>query len=86
MADKAYLFEVGLGKGALLATSLKIAPTYEVYTATRYLLHSMLMYAASRVFQPETMLTREQLATAIVTTSRRDEAAKLADGFMKYYE
>jgi len=86
MADKAYLFEIAVGKGALLATSLKIAPTYEAYAATRYLLHAMLTYAASEAFRPEQSVTREQLESAIVTTNRRDQAAKLADGFMKYYE
>ncbi len=86
MADKAYLFEVAVGKGALLATSLKIAPTYEAYAATRYLLHSMIAYATSETFQPQQSVTREQLESAIIATSGQDQATKLADGFMKYYE
>ena len=40
MVDKAYLFEVGVGKGAVLATSLRFAKTYDSHPQTRYLLDS----------------------------------------------
>jgi hypothetical protein len=65
MADKAYLFEVTVGQGALLATSLRIAQTYETNPATRYLLRSLLLYAASGKFQPKATVTRDQLRNVI---------------------
>lgn len=65
MVDKAYMFEVKVGKGALLATSLKIIPTYDSrHPETRYLVESMLRYAAGGEFNPKTEITGEQLRWA----------------------
>ena len=46
MRDKAYLFEIGVGKGTLLACSLKIREEYEASPAARYLADRMLAYLA----------------------------------------
>jgi hypothetical protein len=66
MVDKAYLFEVGVGRGALLATSLRIAQTYATHPESRRLLECLLSYAAGETFAPQAKVTRERLAATMV--------------------
>lgn len=65
MADKAYLFEVAVGRGALLATGLRFAATYAENPATRYLLGAMLRYAGSDAFRPSVAVSRSTLERAL---------------------
>jgi hypothetical protein len=67
MIDRAYLFEVKLGRGALLATSLKLADTYDTHPQTRYMVESMLKYACGDRFQPKAGIARDRLVAAIRT-------------------
>jgi hypothetical protein len=66
MADKAYLIEVGLGRGVLLATSLKIAETCDSNPATRYLLDSMLRHLTDDAVRPWQTISRAQLEAACI--------------------
>ena len=61
MADKAYLVEIGLGRGVLLACSLRIAETYASHPEARYLLDCMLRYLVSDTVRPQQSVTRAQL-------------------------
>ena len=60
-----YLFEVGVGKGALLATSLKFAKTHHSHPETRHLLECLLSYAAGEDFLPEMTVDREEFAATM---------------------
>jgi beta-galactosidase len=66
LVDKAYMFEVNVGAGKLLATSLNISTTHDSHPETRYLLQSMLKYASGPEFAPKALITRQQLENAIV--------------------
>lgn len=66
MVDKAYLYEIRVGKGALLATSLKFASTYTAYPETRYLLDRLLAYAAGNSFKPKAAVTKEKFAATVM--------------------
>ena len=64
--DKAYLFEIGVGKGSLLATSLDFKTACNnKHPLACYLVTSMLAYASGELFKPETTITREQLISAL---------------------
>jgi hypothetical protein len=65
MGDKAYLFEVGLGRGVVLACSLKIAHTFSSSPATRYLLDRMLRHLAGGALRPWQTIGRAQLEAAL---------------------
>ena len=65
MTDKAYLFEIQVGEGRLLATSLNIKGTFADHPETRYLLYSMLKYAAGGDFKPKTQIDIDVLKQAI---------------------
>ena len=69
MVNKAYLFEVAVGQGALLATSLKLGDTYDSNPQTRYLVSCFLNYACSEEFQPKTQISREILLAAMTKQS-----------------
>jgi hypothetical protein len=71
MVDKAYLFEMAVGQGALLATSLKFDKTYETHPETRYLAECLLSYAAGDVFKPERRVSREKLSSLIQKPGER---------------
>jgi len=71
MVDKAYLFEVGVGRGALLATSLNFAGTYESHPEARYLLECLLRYAAGDSFAPEVSVTKEKFASTLMAPPAR---------------
>ncbi len=65
MADKAYLFEAAVGKGALLATSLKIRGTFDSHIETRYLMQCLLAYATGSDFKPKRRIDASKLAAAV---------------------
>ncbi|MHB9106846.1 MAG: sugar-binding domain-containing protein [Armatimonadota bacterium] len=65
MEDKAYLFEVGLGDGVLLACSLNLLPAAHTDPAARHLLRCLLAYLADGNPAPEVTITEEQLRAAI---------------------
>lgn len=64
MEDKAYLFEVGVGKGVLLACSLNLSATYSSNPAARHLVFCMIEYMAGKACAPETTLSPEHLEEA----------------------
>jgi beta-galactosidase len=66
LVDKAYMFEVSVGAGKLLATSLNISTTYASHPETRYLLQSIMKYASGPEFAPQSSISRQQLEEAIV--------------------
>ena len=66
LVDKAYMFEVNVGAGKLLATSLNVERTYPSHPETRYLLGSMMRYASGTEFAPRSTIGRKQLEDAIV--------------------
>ncbi|HVF11162.1 MAG TPA: hypothetical protein VNA16_10185, partial [Abditibacteriaceae bacterium] len=68
MDDKAYLFEVGVGKGVLLACSLNLQPHCHVYPAARHLLHCLMQYLAEGDCVPAASITTDQLKAAMRTT------------------
>ena len=65
MRDKAYLYEIGVGRGRLLASSLDFAANYAVNPATRYLMSCMLEYAAGKRFRPEIRVTESRFRKAL---------------------
>jgi hypothetical protein len=65
MVDKAYLFEVRVKQGALLATSLRLVDTFDTFPESRFLLDSLLRYAAGDAFSPEAVVSRNALEKAI---------------------
>ena len=65
MQDKAYLFEIGIGKGVLLASSLKLQPLAATDPAARHLLHNLVRYLAEGEPAPETVLTAEEFKAGI---------------------
>jgi len=65
MEDKAYLFEVGVGKGALMACSLKLQATCHTDPAARYLLGCLLSYLASGNVRPRASISVDQLKAAV---------------------
>ena len=65
MVDKAYMFEVRIGRGSLLATSLKLLPTYKSHPESRYLVESILKYAVSNEFKPDVQISKEQLVSVL---------------------
>lgn len=66
MVNKAYLFEVGVGKGRLLATSLRFAGTYDSHPESRYLLECLLSYVASDAFAPKVTVNKEELILSLM--------------------
>jgi hypothetical protein len=60
MVDKAYLFEIGVGRGALLATSLRLATTYDSHPEARYLMECLLSYATGDSFAPKLRISQEE--------------------------
>ena len=61
MDDKAYLFEVRVGRGRLLACSLNIAAAYPSCAAARHLLTQLLRYLAAPPKAPAPTLAPRQL-------------------------
>jgi hypothetical protein len=57
--NRAYLFEVRVGAGRLLATALRILETVFTRAEGRYLFDTMLRYAASEDFEPEAAVSNE---------------------------
>ena len=66
LVDKAYMLEVNVGAGKLLATSLNISTTYESHPETKHLLESMMKYTTGPGFTPQASISCEQLEKAIV--------------------
>lgn len=58
--NRAYLFEVGIGQGKLLATTLRILETIGTRPEGQYLFDSLLRYAASDNFQPAASVSVEE--------------------------
>lgn len=65
LVDKAYIFEVKVDKGSLLATSFNIIPTYLTHPETRYMVECLLEYAAGEKFKPESEISKSQLINAL---------------------
>jgi hypothetical protein len=65
--DKAYLFEVALGKGMLLACSLNLQPLWDVHPAGAYLLRCLVNYVAGKTCRPAAAITVSQLKAALGT-------------------
>ena len=59
---KSYMFEVKVGKGKMLVTSLRIAETYnENHPATKYLLDQLIRYVLSARFKPFTSMNLKRI-------------------------
>jgi hypothetical protein len=69
MVDKAYLFELRVGRGALLASSLRFAATYDSHPEARYLLECLLRYASGHEFAPKRAIRREKFASMLMRVS-----------------
>ena len=67
MIDRAYLFEMKVGRGAILATSLNVVGTYESHPQTRYMVGCLLDYACGDAFQPKAEVSVEKLRAAMET-------------------
>lgn len=70
MEDKAYMFEIGVGGGALLACSLKLDSTHRSSPAARYLVDRMISYATGKRFQPEYTIKLRRPRKAVVRCGR----------------
>ncbi len=66
MVDKAYLYEIGVGRGKLLATSLRLSATHNTCPESRYLMECLLSYVASEQFEPSVAISKEKLASMIM--------------------
>jgi hypothetical protein len=67
MVDKAYLFEVGVGRGAVLATSLQFTAeaVFKTHPQSAYLLGALLEYATGDRFCPKQTVSREVFEQAL---------------------
>ena len=57
----AYLFEAGVGKGKLLATTFRLADTLGVFPESAYLFSLLLRYADGTIFLPQAQLTPDDI-------------------------
>jgi hypothetical protein len=64
MEDKAYLFEMNVGRGRLVACSLRLTDRLGGYPAADYLLAAMLRYLAGERLSPAAGVTPECLSAA----------------------
>lgn len=65
MTDKAYLAEIGVGRGTLLLCSLNLQSHWHTDPAARCLLHAMLAYLAGESCAPEAVVSVEALRTIL---------------------
>lgn len=65
MEDKAYLFEIGIGKGVLLACGLEISALSHVYPTSGYLLYCMINYLCGDECRPGTIISPEEFRRVI---------------------
>jgi len=76
LVDKAYLFEIGVGRGTVLATSLafECESAWQGHPQTPYLLHALLAHAAGDAAQPAATLSRlSQIWWVISSFSNKGE-------------
>lgn len=69
--NSGYLFEVGIGKGQLLATGLLLSSAADGECTSSYMLGELLKYCTSEKFSPASTVTAPAMADAMAKSGKR---------------